>query len=109
MSSSSPRLEPTRYAKKVRVATLCVQATSGQSGATKLEDDTSVDATVDLNALLADHTEVCVDLRSLARSRVDGFQEEIKLGITAVHRQSSPASLRIHTGAPSASLIQQLG
>ena len=55
---------------------------------------------MDLNALLADHTEVCVDLRFLARSMGDGFKEEMERSITAAHRQSSPAISRIHTGAP---------
>ena len=61
------------YAKRVRAATLRVQAMGGQSGATEHEADASMNATVDLNALLADRTEVCVHLRFLARSMGDDF------------------------------------
>ena len=63
------------YAKRVRAAALRVQAGGGPSGATKHEADASLDATVDLNALLTDHMEDCVDLRFLARSMGDSVQE----------------------------------
>ena len=39
-------------------------------------------------------------MRSLARSIGPRFQTEIEQSITAAHRKSSPATLRIHTGAP---------
>ena len=48
-------------------------------------------------ALLADHKAVCVDMRTVARTMGDRFEQEIEECVTAAHR---PASLRIHTGAP---------
>lgn len=60
-----------------------------------------MESATDLAALLADHKSVCVDMRALARSLgTDRFQQEIEESVTAAHRKSSPATLRIHTGAP---------
>ena len=61
-------------------------------------------------ALLAEHKTICVDMRALARSLgTDRFQQEIDERVAAAHRNGSPATLRIHTGAPMSLLIQQLG
>ncbi len=65
----------------MRAATIRVQSTGGQSGATELDADTSLDAAGDLNALLADHTAVCVDLRSLARTMGGDIQQEMERNI----------------------------
>ena len=54
----------------------------------------------DLAALLADHKSTCIDMRSMARSMGDRFQQEIEESVLAAHKQNSPATLRIHTGAP---------
>ena len=55
----------------------------------------------DLAALPADHKTVCVDMRTLARSLGTArFQQEMEESVTAVHRNSCPAKLCIHTGAP---------
>ena len=60
-----------------------------------------MESAADLAALLADHKAVCVDMRTLARSLgTDRFQQQIEESVTAAHRKSSPATLRIHTGAP---------
>ena len=52
------------------------------------------------NAVGADHKSICVDMRSLARSMGDRFQQEVERSITAANRKSTPATLRVHTGAP---------
>ena len=60
-----------------------------------------MESAADLAALLADHNSTCVDMRTLARSLgTDRFQQEIEESVTAAHRKSSPATLRIHTCAP---------
>ena len=60
-----------------------------------------MESAADLAALLADHKTICVDMRTLARSLgTDRFQQEIEESVTAAHRKSCPATLRIHTGAP---------
>ena len=38
--------------------------------------------------------------RTMARSMGDRLQQEIEESVTAAHKQSSPTTLRIHTGAP---------
>ena len=61
----------------------------------------AMESAADLAALLADHKAVCVDMRTLARSPgTDRFQQQIEESVTAAHRKKSPATLRIHTGAP---------
>ena len=59
-----------------------------------------MDAAADLAALQADHQAMCVDMHSLTRSMGKGFHEEIERSVTAAHRKASPATLRVHTGAP---------
>ena len=60
-----------------------------------------MESAADLAALLAEHNTVCVDMRALARSLgTDRFQQEIEESVTAAQRKCSPATLRIHTGAP---------
>ena len=62
--------------------------------------DSAMDLAADLHASQAEHQHVCVDLRSLARHMGEGFHDEIERHITAAQRKSSPATLRIRTGAP---------
>ena len=60
-----------------------------------------MESAADLAALLLEHKTVCVDMRTLARSLgTDRFEREIEESVTAANRKSSPATLRIHTGAP---------
>ena len=91
-------------------AQLAEEAQKRISAATKRTHDASVagndaskamESAADLAALLADHKSVCVDMRELAKSLgTDRFQQEIEESVTAAHRKCSPATLRIHTGAP---------
>ena len=76
----------------------------------KDSDDGGIDAlhaSSDLTAILADHKEVCIDLRTMAKSMGKNFQSEIECCITADHgvdretaMRKTPATLRIHTGEP---------
>ena len=54
----------------------------------------------DVAVLLADHKNVCIDMRTMARTMGDRFEQEIEESVSAAHKQSSPATLRIRTGAP---------
>ena len=47
-----------------------------------------------------DHKNICIDMRTMARSMGDRFQQEVEESVLAAHKQNSPATLRIHTGAP---------
>ena len=83
--------------KKIAAATVRthVAASSGNDPSVAME------AAAHVAALQAEHTTMCIDMRSLARSLgTDRFQREIEESVTAAHRKSSPATLRIHTGAP---------
>ena len=60
---------------------------------------TSMESAANLAALLADHKSTCIDSRSMARYMGDRFQQEIEESVLAAHKQNSPATLRIHTGA----------
>ena len=65
------------------------------------ETSKAMEPAADLAALLADHKSVLVDMRTIARSLgTDHVQREIEESVTSAHRKSSPATLRIHTGAP---------
>jgi len=65
------------------------------------DSSVAMESAADLAALLADHKSVCVDMRTLARSLgTDRFRQEIEESVTAAHRKSNPATLRIYTGAP---------
>ena len=60
-----------------------------------------MEAAADLAALRADHKTVCVDMRTLAHALGnERFQLEIEESVTAAERKTSPATLRIYTGAP---------
>ena len=59
-----------------------------------------MESAADLAALRADHKGVCADMRTMARSMGDRFQQEIEESVAAASRKSSPVTLRIHTGAP---------
>ena len=72
-----------------------------QAAAPGNDSSTAMEPAADLAALLADHKAVYVDMRTLARTMgTDRFQQEIEQSVTAAHRKSSPATLRVHTGAP---------
>ena len=79
--------------KRIRTATLRAKASEDESAA-KLE------SAADVAALLADHKTVCVDVRTMARGMGERFQEEVERSVTAAYRTSSPATLRVYTGAP---------
>ena len=70
------------------------------ASAAEHDQDAAMDAAVVQAALTQEHKSVCVDLRTMARSMGDRFHDEIERTITAAHRKSSPATLRIRTGAP---------
>ena len=97
------------YAKRIAAATARVQLGTRQAAVAEQASDVVMDAAADLAALRADHQAVCVDMRSLARSMGKGFHEEIERSVTAAHRKASPATLRVHTGAPLSLLTLRLG
>ena len=79
--------------KRIRAATLRAKAAENKSAA-------AMESAADVAALLADHKSVCVDVRTMARGMGERFQEEVERSVTAAFRKSSPATLRVYTGAP---------
>ena len=72
-----------------------------EAAATSTDSSKAMESAADLAPLLADHKSICVYMRSLARSMGNNrFQQEIEESVTAAHRKSNPAALRIYTGAP---------
>ena len=83
--------------KRITAATIRTH----QAAAAGNDSSMAIESAADLAALLADHKSVCIDMRTLARSLgTDRFQQQIEESVTAAHRKGSPATLRIHTGAP---------
>ena len=82
--------------KRIMAAEARAQEAAGREG----DVTTSMESAGDLAALLADHKSTCIDMHSMARSMGDRFQQEIEESVLAAHKQNSPATLRIHTGAP---------
>ena len=83
--------------KRITAATVRTQ----EAAAPGNDSSKAMESAAELAALLGDHKQVCVDMRTLARSLgAERFQQEIEESVTAAHRKSSPATLRIHTGAP---------
>ena len=82
--------------KRIKAAEVRAQ----QAGDSESDVTTTMESAGDIAALLADHKSVCIDMRTMARTMGDRFQQEIEESVTAAHKQSSPATLRIHTGAP---------
>ena len=80
-------------AKRMRTATQQAQASSN-------DPDVALEAAAEEAALRAEHTATLIDLRTVARSMGEHFSEEVESNITAAHRGSKPATLRVHTGAP---------
>ena len=80
-------------AKRLRASTVRLQASVH-------DPDVALAAAAEEAALRADHTAVMVDLRTVARGMGEHFAEEVESNITAAHRASKPATLRVHTGAP---------
>ena len=80
-------------AKRLRASTVRLQASVH-------DPDVALAAAAEEAALRADHTAVLVDLRTVARGMGEHFAEEVESNITAAHRASKPATLRMHTGAP---------
>ena len=80
-------------AKRLRAATVRAQASAD-------DPDAALPAAADAAALQADHKAVLVDLRTIARDMGERFSQEIESNVTAAHRASTPATLRVHTGAP---------
>ena len=87
-------------AARVRLATSRLQASREQTGASEHGSDATRGAAAYLSAALAEPSAVCVDMRALARSMGASFEAEIERHVTAAYRQASPATLRVHTGAP---------
>ena len=87
-------------AKRLSTAAKNLQRAQGEAMAGDQPADSAMDLVADLHASEAEHQQVCVDLRSLARNMGENFQLEVEQHITASQRKSSPANLRIHTGAP---------
>ena len=87
-------------AKRTSVAAKNLERAQRDIAAGDLPADNAMDVVADLHASQAEHQHVCVDLRSLARKMGDGFHDEIERHITAAHRKSYPATLRICVGAP---------
>ena len=85
---------------RAQKASAAEEASSRAAGASEHDSNNAMEAAADVAALLADHKSVCVDMRTLARSMGDRFQQEVEESVTAAHRKSTPATLRIHTGAP---------
>ena len=82
--------------KRIKAAEVrAQQAGDSESGVT-----TTMESAGDVAALLADHKNVCIDMRTMARTMGDRFEQEIEESVSAAHKQSSPATLRIRTGAP---------
>ena len=72
-----------------------------EAAPTSTDPSKVMESAADLAALLADHKSFCIDMRTLARSLGGGhFQQAIEESVTAAHRKSSPATLRIYTDAP---------
>ena len=84
------------YQKRMGKAAVRTQ----QAAAAEKDSSSTMESAADLAALLADHKGVCVDMRTMARSMGDRFQQEIEESVTAASRKSSPGTLLIHTGAP---------
>ena len=77
--------------KRMRTATVRVQASQGDSAA-------ALQSAAEEAALRADHKAVLVDIRAIARGMGERFSEEIEANVTAASRASKPATLRVHTG-----------
>ena len=54
-----------------------------QAAAAEKDSSSTMESAADLAALLADHKGVCVDMRTMARSMGDRFQQEIEESVTA--------------------------
>ena len=80
-------------AKRIQAATVAVHRSEN-------DPDVALAAAADEAALLAEHTNVLVDLRAIASGMGEKFTEELESNITAAYRSSNPATLRVHTGAP---------
>ena len=80
-------------AKRMQAATIRAQASTN-------EPDTVLAAAAEEASLRAEHTAVLVDLRTTARGMGEHFAEQVESNITAAHRPSKPAAIRVHTGAP---------
>ena len=77
----------------MRAATVRVHASAH-------DPDAALQSAAEEAALQADHTAVLVDLRTIARGMGEHFAAEIESSVTAAHRASKPATLRVHTRAP---------
>ena len=86
--------------RRISLATSRLRQTQEREASLAESTGESMVAAADLAALQADHKALLVDLGTLARRMGDSFHQEIEQNITAAFRQSSPATLRIHTGAP---------
>ena len=80
-------------AKRMRAATVRAHASVN-------DGDAALPAAADAAALQADHKAVLVDLRTIARDMGERFSEEVESNVTAAYRASTPATLRVHIGAP---------
>ncbi len=80
-------------AKRIQTARVRAQALAN-------DPDAALAAAASEAALRADHKSVLVDLRTVARGMGEQFAEEVESNITAAHRCSKPANLRVYTGAP---------
>ena len=79
--------------KRMRAATVRAQASENDPAA-------AMQSAAEEAALRADHKSILVDIRTVARGMGEHFSKEIEDNVTAAHRASKPATLRVHTGAP---------
>ena len=86
--------------KRISLATSRLQQIRDREATLAESSGESMEAAADLAALQADHKTVLLDMNTLARRMGDSFHQEIEHNIVAAFRQSNPATLRIHTGAP---------
>ena len=77
-----------------------MQAATIRAQASRNDPDTVLATAATEATLRAEHTTVLVDLRTIARGMGEHFAEEVESNITAAHRASKPATIRVHTGAP---------
>ena len=72
---------------RAQKASAAEEAPSTAAGASEHASNKAMEAAADVAALLADHKSVCVDMRTLARSMGDRFQQEVEESVTAAYRK----------------------